>query len=74
LRVDLSVLKLFVSVPLDPLKQRTQRLLLFLSKKGLLSFDDVLDPVVDKVVVLLLFQLLTLHLQELCLFVSFLKR
>ncbi len=55
--------ELFVPVPLDTLQESTQRLLLFLSKKCFLSFDDVFDPVVDKIVVLLLFELLTLHLQ-----------
>lgn len=66
--------ELLVPVPLDALQESTQRLLLFLPKKCLLGFDDILDPVVDKIVVLLLLELLTLHLQQFCLLVSFLKR
>jgi len=65
---------LLIPVPLDALQESTQRLLLFLPKKCLLGFDDIFDALVDKIVVLLLLELLTLHLQQFRLFVSFLER
>lgn len=71
LRIDLSVLQLLVPVPLDPLEQSRQCLLLPLPQQRFLLLDSFLHLKPHLVIILLLLQLLALHLQQFSLFISF---
>lgn len=62
LRVDLAVLQLFVPVSLYALQQSRQGLLLPLSQKCFLTLDCFIHFKTDLVIILLLFNLLTLDL------------
>jgi len=64
LRVDLSVFQLLVSVPLNPLEEGTEGLLLLLPQKCFLFLNGFLHLETHLVVVFLLFHLLTLNLQK----------
>jgi hypothetical protein len=68
------MLQLFVSIALDPLQQRTQRLLLLLSQQRFLLLQCFLHLKTDLIIVLLLLLLFALNLQEFSLLVPLHKR
>jgi hypothetical protein len=68
------MLQLFVSIALDPLQQRTQRLLLLLSQQSFLLLQCFLHLETDLIIVLLLLLLFALNLQEFRLLVPLHKR
>lgn len=68
LRINLSMLQLFVSIPLNTFQQSRKCLLLFLAQKCFLTLDDLLDDLV-RLFELLLLYLLALQLEHLCLLV-----
>jgi hypothetical protein len=68
------MLQLFVSIPLYPLQQRTQRLLLLLSQQRFLLLQCFLHFKTDLIIVLLLLLLFALNLQEFSLLVPLHKR
>jgi hypothetical protein len=68
------MLQLFVSIALDSLQQRTQRLLLLLSQQRFLLLQCFLHLETDLIIVLLLLLLFALNLQEFRLLVPLHKR
>ena len=66
LRVNLTVLQLFVPISLYALQQSRQGLLLSLAQECFLTFDCLLHFKSNLVIIFLLFNLLALNLQQLC--------